>query len=67
MIFMNWRYHFPTFHSRNFQRFSDDGFFAYIEAGDPKFDPSTSREFLESAGGREVEILSDKPSMREAS
>ena len=65
LVFMRWRYHFPTFHSRNFPRFSDDGFFAFIEVSDPKFDPITSREILETAGGRDVEILSETIASRE--
>jgi hypothetical protein len=57
LVFMRWRYHFPTFSSNNFPRFSDDAFFAYIEAQDPKFDAQSSREFLERAGGQRVEVL----------
>jgi hypothetical protein len=61
LVFMRWRYHFPTFQSANFPRFSDDAFFAFIEARDPKFEPQSSRKILEDAGGRNVEVLSDDP------
>jgi hypothetical protein len=61
LVFMRWRYHFPTFQSANFPRFSDDAFFAFIEARDPKFDPQSSLKILEGAGGINMEILSDDP------
>src|SRR5205814_1696744 len=40
-------YH-PIFHARNFERASVDRFFLCIEARDEKFDPATTRGFLES-------------------
>jgi hypothetical protein len=48
-----------VFHSDNFEKFSDDGFFISLEAGDPKFDESKSQEFLKSIGAVNVEVLSD--------
>jgi len=65
LAFMRWRYHFPTFNSSHFPRFSDDGFFAFIEAADPHFDPRSSWEFLEKAGGSNVEILHEGATARE--
>ena len=51
------RWHHPIFFSDRFSRFSDDGFFVSIEAGDPKFDAGATTKFLESIGGRDTELL----------
>jgi len=50
------RLHHPVFFSDKFTA-TDDGFFVSIEAKDSKFDKSGTAEFLESIGGREVEVL----------
>jgi hypothetical protein len=59
MFFMNQmpRYHHPVFYSDAFSRFSDDGFFVSIEAGDPNFDCKKVEEFLQRIGGADVEIV----------
>jgi len=46
-------YH-PVFNVKEFERASRDRFFLCIESTDPKFDPSATREFLESLKAREV-------------
>jgi hypothetical protein len=46
-----WR---PVFSVDRFRRASRDGFFLWIEAGDPKFHPETTRRFLEGLGARGV-------------
>nr|MBN2278174.1 DUF3341 domain-containing protein [candidate division Zixibacteria bacterium] len=52
------RFHHPVFYSDNFVRATDDGFFISLEAADPKFHIEQSRIFLESIGGKNVEVLS---------
>jgi len=54
------RFHHPVFHSSKFARASDDGFFISIEADDPEFDDKKTKNFLESIGGRQVELLTDE-------
>lgn len=51
------RLHHPVFYSEQFKKASDDGFFVSIEASDARFDPVETRKFLESIGGRNVEVL----------
>jgi hypothetical protein len=46
-----------NFYSENFKRFSDDAFFISIEAEDPKFDAGGTGRFLESLGGRNIEVV----------
>ncbi len=50
----------PLFESKNFSRFSDDGFFVSIDAGDPKFDANRSADFLRSIGGKNIEVIGVK-------
>ena len=45
------------FYSPNFGKFSDDGFFVSIESDDPRFDEKGTVAFLESIGGRNVELV----------
>jgi hypothetical protein len=47
----------PVFYSDKFSRFSDDGFFISVESDDPKFDPEKTGKFLESIGGKDIELL----------
>lgn len=49
-------YH-PLFRSRVFERASDDAFFISIESWDPHFDPSSTKQLLESLGARSVELV----------
>jgi hypothetical protein len=47
----------PLFHSKAFERVTDDGFFVSIESWDPKFDAPLTRKFLEDIGGADVELI----------
>ncbi len=49
-------YH-PLFRSKQFEQFSDDGFFISIEAWDPLFDVTATRGFLEEIGADHVELV----------
>ncbi len=51
-------YH-PLFGSERFCKFSDDKFFVAIESEDPKYDPQAVRTFLETIGGKNVEIVQE--------
>ncbi len=53
------RYHHPVFYSDNFARVTDDGFFVSIEARDPLFNKDKTPGFLESIGGKNVELLEE--------
>ncbi len=47
-------YH-PLFANARFRRASDDRFFIFIEAEDPKFEASATRQFLQGLGGMAIE------------
>ncbi len=49
-------YH-PLFHSKIFERVTDDAFFISIESWDPKFDATATRTLLESLGATHVELV----------
>lgn len=49
-------YH-PLFHSKRFERVTDDTFFISIESRDPKFDAGETRRLLDSLGARHVEMV----------
>lgn len=51
-------YH-PLFSNERFARVTDDRFFLVVEAADPKFDETRTREFLESMNGLAVERVED--------
>ncbi len=53
------QYYHSLFRSKNFLRFSDDGFFVSIEAKDPQFDASSTKAFLEEIGGKNIELIED--------
>ncbi len=53
------RLYHALFKSQNFKKFSDNGFFISIEAKDPKFDAAQTGTFLQSLGGRNIEVLED--------
>jgi hypothetical protein len=53
------RLHHPLFAHPTFHRVSDDRFFLSIEATDPKFDSRQTKAFLESIGGKYVELVED--------
>lgn len=54
------RLNHPLFNSSNFRRFSDDGFFISVEARDPKFSQQDTRQLLERAGGRNLELIQEE-------
>jgi hypothetical protein len=54
------RHHHPIFYSDRFERASDDRFFISIEAGDPKFDLTATRELLESLSPSYVELVEEE-------
>jgi len=61
MLFFNrlpMHYH-SLFKSKNFLRFSDDGFFISIEAIDPQFDPTITTKLLEEIGGKNIELIEE--------
>jgi len=62
MLFLNKlpRFFHPTFHSDNFSRVTDSAFFISIEADDKQFDPEKTKQYLESIGGTNIELLEDK-------
>lgn len=45
------------FYSDQFRKVTDNGFFVSIESADPKFNESLSANFLESIGGRDIEVV----------
>jgi len=45
------------FYSDNFTRFSDDAFFVSIDSDDPQFSEQKAAQFLESIGGRKIEVV----------
>jgi hypothetical protein len=51
------RLHHPIFDYEPFLRVTDDAFFLIIEASDPRFSDTTTREFLEEIGGKDVTLL----------
>ena len=53
------RLHHPIFQHSTFWRASDDRFFLSVEATDPKFDSQATKTFLESIGGKNVELVED--------
>ena len=53
------RLHHPIFNHTTIHRATDDRFFLSIEATDPKFDSNQTARFLESIGGKHVEVLED--------
>jgi len=51
-------YH-PIFNWDRFSKVTDDGFFAVIEAVDPKFDEAHCKILLERVGGMHVTVIQD--------
>jgi ActD protein len=49
--------HHPLFGTPRFSLASDDRFFLYVEAGDPKFDDETTRAFLGGLGAWTIETV----------
>ena len=53
------RLHHPLFRSKRFRRVTDDRFFVVIEARDPRFFQTRTREFLESLDPISIEAVED--------
>jgi hypothetical protein len=53
------RWHNPVFNSERFLRATHDRFFILIECRDPKFSEARTRQLLESAGSRHVEMVQE--------
>lgn len=53
------RLHHPIFAHSQFHRATDDRFFLSVDGADPKFDRTQTARFLESIGGKHVELLED--------
>jgi Protein of unknown function (DUF3341) len=53
------RLNHPLFASKQFKKFSDDGFFISIEARDQKFQVERTKGFLEGIGGKNIELVQD--------
>ena len=53
------RWYHALFTSKNFKKFSDNGFFICIEARDPRFNLNETRKLLEDIGGRNIEVVED--------
>lgn len=53
------RPHHPLFNVPGFSRASQDRYFLYIEATDPGFDETKTREFLAGLGASEVSVVED--------
>ncbi|MFC1565103.1 DUF3341 domain-containing protein [candidate division KSB1 bacterium] len=51
--------HHPLFSSERFEKVTDDGFFLGIESKDKQFDIKKTETFLDSIGGKNIEILKD--------
>jgi Protein of unknown function (DUF3341) len=51
------RLHHPIFDYEPFRRVTNDAFFLIIEASDPRFSDTVTREFLEEIGGKDVTLL----------
>jgi hypothetical protein len=51
------RWHHPLFYSEQIKRVTDDGFVISIEATDAKFDDESTRNFLASIGGKNIELV----------
>ena len=45
------------FESKQFERFSDDGFFIAVESTDPAYDSNETRAFFQSVGGQNIEVV----------
>ena len=53
------KWHHPIFNWDRFERATDNGFFLVIEARDPKFSESVTREFIENIGGSHITVVHD--------
>ncbi|MFQ5452687.1 MAG: DUF3341 domain-containing protein [Candidatus Zixiibacteriota bacterium] len=47
----------PIFYSEKFSKVTNDGFFVSVESDDSKYDVEKVKSFLESLGGKNVEVV----------
>lgn len=47
----------PTFNHSRFHKVTDDAFFISVEATDPKYDASRTKDLLAQAGGKNIEVV----------
>jgi hypothetical protein len=61
MLFLNRlpRLHHPLLKHRNFAKATHDRFFIVIECDDPKYSATDTPKLLESAGGRNIEVVEE--------
>ncbi len=61
MFFLNGlpKFHNPLFNVERFKKATDDGFFAYIEAEDDKFDRTEVKKLFKEAGATHIEEVYD--------
>lgn len=59
MLIMNGlpRLNHPMFNWERFKKFSDDKFFAVIEARDPKYSERSAQEFFHAIGGQHITVV----------
>ena len=53
------KWYHPVFNWERFKKVTDNGFFIVVEARDPKFSESKTRELLEGIGGEHVTLIHD--------
>lgn len=53
------RWHHPIFSWERFGRVTDDGFFLVVEARDPKFSETKTRQFLHEIGGSHITLVNE--------
>ncbi len=54
------RFNHPLFSSDQFRRTTDNAFFIGVESADPLFDIEKTKLLLESLGGSDIEIISER-------
>jgi hypothetical protein len=54
------RWHHPLFNSKEFESATDDTFFISVLSDDPKYDENSTRQLLESIGGTDCELLTER-------
>lgn len=61
MLFLNRlpRLYHPLLKNRRFASATHDRFYVVIECGDPKYSPAETRQLLESAGSKHIELVED--------
>lgn len=54
------QWHHTLFNSKQFEQFSDGGFFVSLEASDEKYNEDEVIKFMESIGGKNIEVIKDE-------